>query len=561
MSKKHHKNSLNTEEYIRRARETHGDLYDYSKVEYTNLHAKVTVIDPQHGEFQVGARCHLQGSGHKKRGKYNQNEAAKILFEKFLENARKVHGNLFDYTKSEYKNTHTKILIVNNVTMEEFWQSPYCHLCLKTGDSENKQSGKVRNPEGWIKGHEDFISKAKRVHNELYDYSKTNYEHCDKKVSILDREFGVFYILPRKHIAGYGHPKRQSPKELKRQRDSYEKFLTKSKEIHCGLYDYSNIKPEGFRLIDKVYIVDPDLGGFWQQAVEHMSGHGHIERNRKRLTREEFISRSTAIHGGKYDYSKVEYKTIEEKIYFSDKETGEVFYQKASAHMRGHKPRRENKTPRKKRHEQIARSELKRMAKAAFIKRASEIHNGFYDYSQVRYLTEDDKVCIIDPVLGEFYDKPRNHVRGSGHPKRKYVNADGFLTENNLKINKNEKYFLYFIAIGKDIYKIGLTKKKTKTPRFVDLSRQSGKIVELKILFEGEFQDLVRIESEILYSPTFESVRARKQEFRGGTECFIEDISTSKEFERLTKNLERVGEFAGARLPCKFNHGHSKTKR
>jgi hypothetical protein len=34
----------------------------------------------------------------------------------------------------------------------------------------------------------------------------------------------------------------------------------------------------------------------------------------KKLTTEEFIKRAIAVHGDKYDYSKVDYKNKEEKV-------------------------------------------------------------------------------------------------------------------------------------------------------------------------------------------------------------------------------------------------------
>ena len=42
---------LTTEEFIKKAKEIHGDKYDYSKVEYKTMHTKVCIICPEHGEF------------------------------------------------------------------------------------------------------------------------------------------------------------------------------------------------------------------------------------------------------------------------------------------------------------------------------------------------------------------------------------------------------------------------------------------------------------------------------------------------------------------------------
>lgn len=57
---------LTTEEFIKRAKEVHGDKYDYSKVEYKNNKTPVTIICPIHGEFQQRPSNHLNGNGCKK---------------------------------------------------------------------------------------------------------------------------------------------------------------------------------------------------------------------------------------------------------------------------------------------------------------------------------------------------------------------------------------------------------------------------------------------------------------------------------------------------------------
>lgn len=56
-------NKLTTEKFIERARQVHGDKYDYSKVEYINNTTKVCIICKDHGPFYVSAKTHLVGRG------------------------------------------------------------------------------------------------------------------------------------------------------------------------------------------------------------------------------------------------------------------------------------------------------------------------------------------------------------------------------------------------------------------------------------------------------------------------------------------------------------------
>ena len=54
---------LTTEEFIERAREVHGDRYDYSQTVYRKSKETVDIICPIHGLFQQTAISHLCGHG------------------------------------------------------------------------------------------------------------------------------------------------------------------------------------------------------------------------------------------------------------------------------------------------------------------------------------------------------------------------------------------------------------------------------------------------------------------------------------------------------------------
>ena len=54
---------LTKEEFIEKARQVHGDKYDYSKVEYKNNKTKICIVCPIHGEFWQRPNDHLNGRG------------------------------------------------------------------------------------------------------------------------------------------------------------------------------------------------------------------------------------------------------------------------------------------------------------------------------------------------------------------------------------------------------------------------------------------------------------------------------------------------------------------
>ena len=63
IEKRSEKKTSTKEEFIKKAREKHGDKYDYSKVDYVNNATKVCIICPEHGEFWQRPNEHLNGRG------------------------------------------------------------------------------------------------------------------------------------------------------------------------------------------------------------------------------------------------------------------------------------------------------------------------------------------------------------------------------------------------------------------------------------------------------------------------------------------------------------------
>lgn len=118
---------LTTEEFIARAKEVHGDKYDYSKAIYVNNRTKICIVCPKHGEFYQSPTSHLKGFGCSKCGYENLSRSKSKKTEQFIKEAVLVHGNYYDYSKTEYKSNYTKICIICPVH-GEFWQTPSNHL-------------------------------------------------------------------------------------------------------------------------------------------------------------------------------------------------------------------------------------------------------------------------------------------------------------------------------------------------------------------------------------------------------------------------------------------------
>ena len=312
---------LTQNEFIARAKEIHGDKYDYSKVEYKNSKTPVCIICSEHGEFWQRPDSHLHGQGCMECGGRN-----KMTTETFITKARKVHGDKYDYSKVEYVNNHTKVTIICP-EHGPFQQSPMKHLvgrgCPHCGVEARSKTRKSRTT------LDDFIKQAKEVHGDKYDYSKVVYNGKNAKVCIVCPEHGPFWQTPSRHLSGRGCQKCHGNFGM-----TTEDFIAKAKEVHGDKYDYSKV--EYVNTSKKVCIICPEHGPFWQLPHMHLKGQGCIRCAMPNygITTEEYIAKAKKIHGDKYDYSNTEYVDAKTDICIICPEHG-PFWQRPSHHLDG----------------------------------------------------------------------------------------------------------------------------------------------------------------------------------------------------------------------------------
>lgn len=234
---------MTTEQFIAKAKAVHGEKYDYSKVSYINNSTKVTIIDPVYGEFQQTPANHLQGKGHPLGSNDKIKSALKSSKEEFIRKARLVHGNKYDYSKVEYTNNRTKVIIIDPI-YGEFEQTPSNHL---KGQGHPKEKGKKISDKVKVLDTAQIIERFKKAHPEGgYDYSKVEYHNMDTPVTIICRnldkdgnEYGEYQQTPRVHIKGCGHPQEAIDKNAVNATISNEEYISRCKALFGDKYDYS----------------------------------------------------------------------------------------------------------------------------------------------------------------------------------------------------------------------------------------------------------------------------------------------------------------------------------
>ena len=255
------------EAFINKAMLIHGDKYNYSDVEYNGNKIPVKINCLIHGEFLQRPNDHLSSNGCSK-----CSNKFRLDTNTFIEKAKEVHGNKYDYSSVDYINTKTNVKIIC-LKHGTFYQTPDSHINSKNGC--RKCNGTLTN--------EEFISLAKEVHGDKYNYSSVNYIDFKTNVDITCKIHGVFSKRPAAHISsGEGCRLCWVDENVL----NFDKFITKSKQIHGEKYQYD--KSSFINSWTKTIITCPNHGQFNQRPNDHIRGNGCPicrESNGERLIR------------------------------------------------------------------------------------------------------------------------------------------------------------------------------------------------------------------------------------------------------------------------------------
>ena len=198
---------LTTKEFITRAKETHGDRYNYSLTDYVNDNYKVNVTCLKHGLFKVKAGNHLRGDNC---SKCTRNK--KLTLNEFINKSNITHNNKYNYSRSEYINNSTK-LIITCPLHDEFKQNPNNHLngngCPKCKESKGERKIRIFLEENNIK----YVSQKRfnDCRDKLplpFDFYLVDYDICIEyngrqhylPIDIWGGEKGLIGIISRDKI-------------------------------------------------------------------------------------------------------------------------------------------------------------------------------------------------------------------------------------------------------------------------------------------------------------------------------------------------------------------------
>lgn len=185
----------------------------------------------------------------------------------FIEKAKLVHGDRYDYSKLIYTKAKEKIsvgckkhLVFFELTANSHLNGHGCKLCgdERTGESQKRYK-------------EDYVAEFRKIHNGKYDYSKSVFGLAKEKIEITCPSHKSFWQTPDKHRK-QGCPACAKISHGLSKRETLDSFVDKARKIHGNKYEYISVDFIASKTI--ATIICYDHGVFTQISANHLSGRG-----------------------------------------------------------------------------------------------------------------------------------------------------------------------------------------------------------------------------------------------------------------------------------------------
>lgn len=175
----------------------------------------------------------------------------------FITKSNSRHNYKYNYDNVEYVTSTSNVEVICPIH-GSFMVRPDSHI-RKVGC--NLCNGGVKFSQ------EQFIVKAKFIHNDKFNYDKVSYINSNTKIEIVCIRHGSFWMNPSKHLTGQSCPSCNGVKK----KTSID-FINDSIKVHGNKYLYENVIYKNNRT--KVKIICQKHGIFEQNPKDHLNGHG-----------------------------------------------------------------------------------------------------------------------------------------------------------------------------------------------------------------------------------------------------------------------------------------------
>jgi hypothetical protein len=117
----------NSQSFIEKSIQIHGNLYLYELVDYSNNNKAVKIICRSHGEFSQTPASHLVGRGCPHCAKEKINKDKLLTLEEFVARSKSIHNDKYSYDEVIYQTEDIPVIIICKVH-GKFLQTPRVHL-------------------------------------------------------------------------------------------------------------------------------------------------------------------------------------------------------------------------------------------------------------------------------------------------------------------------------------------------------------------------------------------------------------------------------------------------
>jgi hypothetical protein len=187
--------------------------------------------------------------------------------------------------------------------------------------------------------NETFITRAKKIHGDKYDYSCVEYIHSEEKVKIFCKFCNIFWMQKAKfHLMGYNHKKCTNYKLNFSRRITKQDFLKKAKKKYNNNFSYEESTYVDYSKTKIKISCNTCNNVFYQKPSKHLESDTKIACKvcsdaSKRVPINKFIERAKKIHGEKFDYAHTDYKNNFTKIKIYCIKGQHFFYQTPTNHV------------------------------------------------------------------------------------------------------------------------------------------------------------------------------------------------------------------------------------
>lgn len=340
---------------------------------------------------------------------FSPHPMAKLTHETFIENARQIHGDRYDYSSitTQFTDTTTVLthLTIGCTTHGPFNQTPAGHLHRKQGCPQCANLTKSKKSlTRWTL--DTFLEKAHVTHSNKYEYAAVEWSDTGSsktRVVITCPVHGEFTQTAANHVSGNGCPKCSVTGAL-----TSADFIESTARVHGDRYDYTRALFEWTpttKTDSKVMITCRTHGDFSQKIANHIHLKNGCPKCAKtsRITQQGFLTKARMIHDDRYDYSSVKWSqqtNVNSKITITCPPHG-PFTQNIRNHIVGKNgcPTCAGKT---------------KLTNESFAARAREIHGTKYDYSRViigeEFFANKTKLVIGCEKHGDFTQTAAKHL-------------------------------------------------------------------------------------------------------------------------------------------------------